>query len=88
VRSKIDQKSKPHRRKLHFSPGGLANRSTSHLAWGESKGVSQQILTEDPILASDWTFGAGNGGQVDCRESRPRTLSGEKKLKNRSLFSR
>jgi NAD(P)-dependent dehydrogenase (short-subunit alcohol dehydrogenase family) len=25
VRSKINQKSKPHRRKLHFSPGGLAN---------------------------------------------------------------
>ena len=27
-----------------------------------SKGVSQQILTEDPILASGWTFGARNGG--------------------------
>ena len=41
-----------------------------------------QILTEGLVLAGDWTFGAGNGGQVDCRESRPRTLSGGIKLKN------
>jgi hypothetical protein len=41
----------------------------SGVSCASPKGVSQQILTEDPILASDWTFGGGNGSHIAKEEN-------------------
>jgi hypothetical protein len=74
VRSKIDQKSKPHRRKLHFSPGGLANRRRGGPK-GESKRGQSTNLDRRSDSRERLDVRCRKRGQVDCGESRSPTLS-------------